>query len=60
VPAGADVDHTVELQLGGADTLDNMAPLDSSVNRSIGSQVRHQTKDLPDGTEIGNVTIGER
>ena len=32
VPSGSDVDHVQDLQLGGADNLDNMAPLDSSVN----------------------------
>lgn len=57
VPAGKDVDHTHELQLGGSDTIENMLPLDSSVNRSIGSQIRHQIKGLPVGTPIGNISI---
>ncbi len=33
VPKGNDVDHTIDLQLGGADDILNMNPLDSSVNR---------------------------
>ena len=58
IPPGSDVDHTIDLQLGGSDTLSNMSPLDSSVNRSLGAQVYQQTKDLPIGTIIDEVTIG--
>jgi hypothetical protein len=57
VPEDCDVDHCVDLQLGGLDTLDNMWPLDSSVNRSLGVQIRHAIKDLPPGTSIGTITI---
>ena len=60
VPQGSDVDHTVDLQLGGADNLSNMAPLDSSVNRSLGAQVQQQIKGLPPGTPINGVTIRNR
>ena len=56
---GNDADHIVELQLGGSDTMDNMTSLDKSVNRSFGSQIRHQIKDLPEGTQIGSVTISD-
>ncbi|TWB22782.1 hypothetical protein FBZ89_103412 [Nitrospirillum amazonense] len=59
IPANSDIDHMVDLQLGGEDTLRNMWPLDSSVNRSLGSQIHHQIKNLPDGTKIDNVTIGD-
>jgi len=52
VPPGHDVDHVQDLQLGGSDTLSNMLPLDSSVNRSLGSQIHHQIKNLPTGTVI--------
>ncbi|MDJ0344659.1 RHS repeat-associated core domain-containing protein [Streptomyces sp. H10-C2] len=38
VPAGSDVDHTIDLQLGGADDVKNMSPLNLSVNRSLGPQ----------------------
>ncbi len=55
IPSGKDIDHTVELQLGGADDISNMNPLDSSVNRSFGSQIQNQIKDLPYGTPIKNV-----
>ena len=57
VPSGKDVDHTQDLQLGGADDLSNMAPLDSSVNRSLGAQVQQQIKDLPAGSKVCDVDI---
>ncbi|WP_443751055.1 RHS repeat domain-containing protein [Asticcacaulis solisilvae] len=57
VPAGSDVDHTIDLQLGGADKTTNMAPLDSSVNRSFGAQIQQQTKGSPAGTPICSVTF---
>ena len=56
----SDIDHMVDLQLGGSDTVSNMWPLNSSVNRSLGSQIHHQIKDLPAGTVIDRVTIGPR
>jgi filamentous hemagglutinin len=59
VPPGYDVDHMVDLQLGGSDTVSNMWPLNSSVNRSLGSQIQWQIKGLPPGTVIDGVTIGE-
>jgi RHS repeat-associated protein len=55
-----DADHIIELQLGGSDTADNMQGLDKSVNRSFGSQIKNQIKDLDDGTPIGRVTISDR
>ena len=57
VPPGCDVDHCVDLQLNGKDTLSNMWPLDSSVNRSLGSQIHHAIKNLPANTPIGRITI---
>ncbi|RVU34813.1 HNH endonuclease [Hwanghaeella grinnelliae] len=57
VPEGHDVDHIKDLQLGGTTTLDNLATLDASVNRSLGAQIWHQIKDLPQGTIINKVTI---
>jgi hypothetical protein len=55
-----DVDHIIELQLGGSDTLENMRPIDRSVNRSFGAQIRHRIKNVPIGTPVKNVTIGDR
>jgi RHS repeat-associated protein len=55
-----DVDHKTDLQLSGQDVTSNMAPLDSSVNRSLGSQINHQIKDLPEGTKVCGVTICDR
>ena len=57
VSKGQDVDHVKDLQLGGKDVTGNMQGLDSSVNRSLGSQVNQQIKDLPKGTRICGVTI---
>lgn len=57
VKKSQDVDHTHELQLGGKDTVDNMKGLDSSVNRSFGSQINKAIKKLPEGTPIRKVII---
>ena len=48
VPAGY---HVIDLQLGSADHVSNMRPLDASVNRSMGAQIRYPIKDLPEGTK---------
>jgi RHS repeat-associated protein len=58
VPTSCDIDHILDLQLGGDDVLANMSPLDSSVNRSLGSQIYHALKDLNIGTMITEVVIG--
>jgi filamentous hemagglutinin len=60
VPEGMDVDHTHDLQLGGADTVANMKPLDSSVNRSLGVQIANGIRSLAEGTIIGSFTIGDK
>ena len=57
LPEGVDADHIIELQLGGSDTFDNMQALDSSVNRSFGSQINNQISDLPYGAPITRVSI---
>jgi RHS repeat-associated protein len=59
VQKGQDVDHVKDLQLGGADDVSNMRPLDSSVNRSLGPQIQNRTKDLPAGARIDRVTISD-
>ena len=59
IPPGHDIDHVVDLQLGGSHTLDNMQPLPSSVNRSLGPQIAHRIKNLPIGTFIKKWTIGD-
>jgi len=60
VPARSDIDHAIDLQLGGPDVVENMWPVDSSVNRSLGPQIRHRIKNLQPGTVINKVTIGDR
>jgi len=57
VGQGNDADHIVELQLGGADTIDNVAPLNSSVNRSVGAQIQQQIKNQPAGTKVCSVSV---
>jgi RHS repeat-associated protein len=58
VPKGHDIDHIHDIQLGGSESaLSNLSPLDASVNRSLGSQIHHQIKDLPSGTVINRVNI---
>ncbi|OJH42805.1 hypothetical protein [Cystobacter ferrugineus] len=59
VPKDHDVDHMHDLQLGGADEVLNMNPLDKSVNRSLGSQIHHQIKNLPEGTRVGKISISD-
>jgi hypothetical protein len=61
-PGSSDIDHTIELQLGGKDDISNMLPLDSSVNRSIGSQINAQIKrqGLQPGAVVCQITIGPR
>jgi hypothetical protein len=58
IPPRHDIDHILDLQLGGTHTLDNLQPLLSTVNRSLGSQVAHRIKALPIGTFVKNWTIG--
>ena len=55
IPDGYDIDHVIDLQLGGIDHVSNLRPLDASVNRSMGAQIHYLIKDLPPGTKIGNV-----
>lgn len=57
VPKGSDVDHTIDLQLGGIDDLANMSPLEMSVNRSLGSQIMWQLKGVEQGTCVISVSI---
>ncbi len=57
VPNGYDVDHTIDLQLGGADDILNMNPLDLSVNRSLGVQIKNAMKDYDIGTIFDKFTI---
>ncbi len=57
VPAGSDVDHTIDLQLGGRDDLSNMKPLDATVNKSLGKQVQLQIQALPPGQLITGAAI---
>ena len=57
VPRGSDVDHTIELQLGGKDDVSNMRPLDKTVNSSFGAQISRQLAPLAMGTPVPAVAI---
>ena len=57
VPSSQDVDHIIDLQLGGADDILNMNGLDKSVNRSLGKQINILINDLPEGTVLRNFTM---
>jgi hypothetical protein len=61
LPPGKDVDHIHDLQLGGADDVaNNTQLLDSSVNRSLGSQINNRIAGHDLGTPYHGVIIGER
>lgn len=54
IPSSQDVDHTIDMQLGGIDDATNMNGLDKSVNRSLGSQINYLINDLPEDTILRN------
>lgn len=54
IPSSQDVDHLIDLQLNGKDVPSNMWGLDSSVNRSLGSQISSLIRNLPVGTVLRN------
>ncbi|MEI7557024.1 hypothetical protein [Candidatus Chlorohelix sp.] len=41
------LDHKIDRQFGGTDDLENLGPLDASVNASVGSQVQNQLDHFP-------------
>ncbi|WP_187828635.1 HNH endonuclease signature motif containing protein [Streptomyces sp. TRM68367] len=53
-----DADHLIDLQLGGADALENLWALDRSVNRSLGAQIAAQIKSM--GLNSGDIITGFR
>ena len=57
IPNGSDVDHVLDLQLGGANDISNLSPLDASVNRSLGAQVACQIRGLAAGSPVVGVSI---
>jgi hypothetical protein len=57
IPQGFDIDHIVDLQLGGTQDLSNLWALDYSVNRSLGKQINNFIKNNPYGTAFGKFTI---
>lgn len=60
VSYGHDGDHLQDLQLGGMDTLENLGPLDGSVNRGLGLQIAVRIRSLPLGSVICGVPISGR
>ncbi|MGW9307154.1 polymorphic toxin-type HINT domain-containing protein [Saccharomonospora azurea] len=59
---GADIDHKVDLQLGGLDDVSNMWPLNSSLNRILGSQIlaRLKKQGLQPGDLVCSISISVR
>ena len=57
IPANHDIDHIIDRQLGGTDDISNLAPLDRSVNRSLGAQIKNQIKGYEEGTVIDKFII---
>ncbi len=55
ISSNFDIDHVIDLQLGGVDDVSNMSALDRSVNRSMGAQIHYLIKDLDANAVIGNV-----
>lgn len=63
-----DIDHILDVQMGGAqegpELCDNLTPVNASVNRSLGSQVRNQLKlnasAIAAGEPLEWVNIGQR
>jgi hypothetical protein len=47
-----DVDHKIDLQLGGQDIRSNLTFTNKTVNRSEGAQVGSQLRNVPNGTPI--------
>jgi hypothetical protein len=48
----SDVDHKVDLRVGGQDIRSNLTFTERGANRSAGAQIGNQTRDVPDGTPI--------
>jgi hypothetical protein len=60
VAAENDVDHVIDLQLGGSDDIANLKPLDRSVNRSLGKQIQLQLQGFQLGQPVRAVAICDR
>jgi hypothetical protein len=57
IPDDFDVDHIIDLQLGGSNSVGNLQGLPLSVNRSLGPQIMRQLGALPRGTRVTGFTI---
>ncbi|MFP3962622.1 hypothetical protein SMC26_09860 [Actinomadura fulvescens] len=51
-PTRMQLDHVNELQTAGADLRNNLRYLDSFTNGRVGTQIRQQIRNLPDGTPL--------
>ena len=54
-----DVDHIIDLQLGGNNSLSNLQALDRSVNRSLGAQISRAIRGYDQGTVFSKFTISD-
>lgn len=55
VPEGWEVDHIIDLQLGGADDLSNAQLVRKPVNRSSGARTGNALRGVPKGAQITSV-----
>lgn len=60
IPAGQDADHVIDRQLGGANDISNIKPLDRSVNRSFGKQIQLQLAEFGDGAKFAGAVVCQR
>ncbi len=54
-----DIDHIIDKQMGGEDNCDNYVPVNASVNRSLGSQMRREIAANP-GQALTAVEAGTK
>jgi hypothetical protein len=54
-----DIDHIIDKQMGGEDNCDNYVPVNASVNRSLGSQMKREIAANP-GKALTAVVAGTK
>lgn len=57
IRADQDIDHVIDLQLGGSQDVSNLRPLDPAINRSIGKQIGAQLMLFDPGQAVPSVAI---
>jgi hypothetical protein len=57
IPDGDDVDHVIDLQLGGSQDVSNLKPLDPVINRTLGKQIEVQLREFALDHAVPSVAI---